>query len=153
MTASFVVGTLFSNPISLSWSVSSISQVNSDKIYWQKNADGTFTQIYSEKKIVGISISTKAVGSNECSDITHLYKHPEGSIKQKSRHLHNDLKEITKNLKRAITEILLLDNLFNYLNISCHSQAQMRNALLWKQHVALAPKQKLIHLLQLRMSL
>lgn len=87
MTASFVVGTLFSNSISLSWSVSSISQVNSDKIYWQKNADGTFTQIYSEKKIVGISISTKAVGSNERSDITHLYKHPEGSIKQKSRHL------------------------------------------------------------------
>ncbi|XP_006790597.1 protein-glutamine gamma-glutamyltransferase K-like [Neolamprologus brichardi] len=59
------------------------AEVNSDKIYWQKNADGTFTQIYSEKKIVGISISTKAVGSNERSDITHLYKHPEGSNEER----------------------------------------------------------------------
>lgn len=53
-------------------------QVNSDKIYWQRKTDGTFSQIYSEKKTVGHSISTKAVGSDERSDITHLYKHPEG---------------------------------------------------------------------------
>lgn len=53
-------------------------QVNSDKIYWQRNTDGTFKQIYSEKKTVGHSISTKAVGSDERTDITHLYKHPEG---------------------------------------------------------------------------
>lgn len=43
------------------------------------NADQTFTQIYSEKKTVGHSISTKAVGSEERHDITALYKHPEGS--------------------------------------------------------------------------
>uniref|UniRef100_A0A669CTK6 Protein-glutamine gamma-glutamyltransferase K n=1 Tax=Oreochromis niloticus TaxID=8128 RepID=A0A669CTK6_ORENI len=59
------------------------AEVNSDKIYWQKNADGTFSQIYSEKKIVGVSISTKAVGSDERSDITHLYKHPEGSDEER----------------------------------------------------------------------
>lgn len=53
-------------------------QVNSDKIYWQRKTDGTFTQIYSEKKTVGRLISTKAVGSDERTDITHLYKHPEG---------------------------------------------------------------------------
>lgn len=52
------------------------------KIYWQKNTDGTFTQIYSEKKTVGHFISTKAVGSDERVDITHLYKHPEGIIRQ-----------------------------------------------------------------------
>lgn len=57
-------------------------QVNSDKIYWQRNIDGTFSQIYSEKKTVGHNISTKAVGSEERSDITHLYKHPEGILKQ-----------------------------------------------------------------------
>lgn len=56
------------------------SQVNSDKIYWQRNIDGTFSQIYSEKKKVGHKISTKAVGSEERSDITHLYKHPEGTV-------------------------------------------------------------------------
>lgn len=56
-------------------------QVNSDKIYWQRNADGTFSQIFSEKNTVGHFISTKAVGSDERNDITHLYKYPEGLIK------------------------------------------------------------------------
>lgn len=56
-------------------------QVNSDKIYWQRNLDGTFSQIHSEKKAVGHFISTKAVGSDERADITHLYKHQEGTGK------------------------------------------------------------------------
>uniref|UniRef100_A0A671UGU3 Protein-glutamine gamma-glutamyltransferase K n=1 Tax=Sparus aurata TaxID=8175 RepID=A0A671UGU3_SPAAU len=55
------------------------AEVNSDKIYWQRNLDGTFSQIYSEKKTVGHLISTKAVGSDERHDITDLYKHPEGT--------------------------------------------------------------------------
>uniref|UniRef100_A0A8C4GPT6 Protein-glutamine gamma-glutamyltransferase K n=1 Tax=Dicentrarchus labrax TaxID=13489 RepID=A0A8C4GPT6_DICLA len=59
------------------------AEVNSDKIYWQRNVDGTFTQIYSEKKTVGHFISTKAVGSDERNDITHLYKHPEGSEEER----------------------------------------------------------------------
>lgn len=54
-------------------------QVNSDKIYWQRNLDGTFKQIYSEKKAVGHCISTKAVGSDKRADITSLYKHEEGT--------------------------------------------------------------------------
>lgn len=57
------------------------SQVNSDKIYWQRNLDATFSQIHSEKKAVGHCISTKAVGSDERADITHLYKHQEGTGK------------------------------------------------------------------------
>uniref|UniRef100_A0A665VH84 Protein-glutamine gamma-glutamyltransferase K n=2 Tax=Echeneis naucrates TaxID=173247 RepID=A0A665VH84_ECHNA len=59
------------------------AEVNSDKIYWMKNADGTFSQIYSEKKVVGHKISTKAVGSDERSDITHLYKHAEGTEEER----------------------------------------------------------------------
>lgn len=59
------------------------AEVNSDKIYWQRNADGTFSQIYSEKKTVGHSISTKAVGTDERNDITHLYKHPEGTEEER----------------------------------------------------------------------
>lgn len=54
-------------------------QVNSDKIYWQRNLDGTFSQIYSEKKAIGHHISTKSVGSEERADITHLYKYQEGT--------------------------------------------------------------------------
>ncbi|XP_008280199.1 protein-glutamine gamma-glutamyltransferase K-like isoform X2 [Stegastes partitus] len=59
------------------------AEVNSDKIYWQKNVDGTFSQIYSEKKIVGHLISTKAVGSDERNDITHLYKHLEDTVEER----------------------------------------------------------------------
>ncbi|KAJ0032221.1 hypothetical protein NQD34_002302 [Periophthalmus magnuspinnatus] len=59
------------------------AEVNSDKIYWQRNVDGTFSQIYSEKKTVGHSISTKAVGSDQRNDITHLYKHPEGTEEER----------------------------------------------------------------------
>ncbi|XP_032388103.1 protein-glutamine gamma-glutamyltransferase K [Etheostoma spectabile] len=59
------------------------AEVNSDKIYWQRKLDGTFRQIQSEKKAVGHCISTKAVGSDERADITHLYKHPEGSDEER----------------------------------------------------------------------
>ncbi|KAM9445693.1 protein-glutamine gamma-glutamyltransferase K-like [Clarias gariepinus] len=59
------------------------AEVNSDKIYWQKNADGTFSQIYCEKHVVGHCISTKAVGSDKREDITHLYKNPEGSEEER----------------------------------------------------------------------
>ncbi|XP_061110395.1 protein-glutamine gamma-glutamyltransferase K-like [Conger conger] len=59
------------------------AEVNSDKIYWQRNLDGTFSQIHSEKKAVGHFISTKAVGSNQRHDITHLYKHSEGSEEER----------------------------------------------------------------------
>ncbi|XP_014047013.1 protein-glutamine gamma-glutamyltransferase K [Salmo salar] len=59
------------------------AEVNSDKIYWQRNLDGIFTQIQCEKKAVGHCISTKAVGSDERDDITHLYKHTEGSEEER----------------------------------------------------------------------
>ncbi|KAL6468100.1 hypothetical protein MHYP_G00237770 [Metynnis hypsauchen] len=59
------------------------AEVNSDKIYWQRNLDGTFSQIHSEKNAVGRCISTKAVGSEQRVDITHLYKHPEGSEEER----------------------------------------------------------------------
>ncbi|XP_064190247.1 protein-glutamine gamma-glutamyltransferase K-like isoform X1 [Anguilla rostrata] len=59
------------------------AEVNSDKIFWQRKADGTFTQIHMEKKVVGHCISTKAVGSNMRQDITHLYKHAEGTDEER----------------------------------------------------------------------
>lgn len=59
------------------------AEVNSDKIYWQRNLDGSFSQIHSEKKAVGHHISTKAVGSDERADITHLYKHLEDSEEER----------------------------------------------------------------------
>ncbi|RVE73967.1 hypothetical protein OJAV_G00036420 [Oryzias javanicus] len=59
------------------------AEVNSDKIYWQRNANGTYRKIYSENSVVGCNISTKAVGSDERNDITHMYKHPEGSEQER----------------------------------------------------------------------
>ncbi|KAA0702823.1 Protein-glutamine gamma-glutamyltransferase K [Triplophysa tibetana] len=59
------------------------AEVNSDKVYWQRNADGTLTQVNVEKQAIGHCISTKAVGSDYREDITHLYKHPEGSEEER----------------------------------------------------------------------
>ncbi|XP_067227240.1 transglutaminase 1 like 4 [Chanodichthys erythropterus] len=59
------------------------AEVNSDRIYWQKKPDGSFSQISVEKNSIGQRISTKAVGSEERMDITHLYKYPEGSEEER----------------------------------------------------------------------
>lgn len=59
-----------------------LSKVNSDKVYWQRTADGTFTPVQVKKKAIGRCISTKAVGSDDREDITHLYKYPEGKKKR-----------------------------------------------------------------------
>ncbi|KAL1249313.1 hypothetical protein QQF64_020318 [Cirrhinus molitorella] len=53
------------------------AEVNSDRIYWQKNSDGSVSQVHVEKNCIGQRISTKAVGSDTRVDITHLYKNPE----------------------------------------------------------------------------
>ncbi|XP_067389262.1 protein-glutamine gamma-glutamyltransferase K [Emydura macquarii macquarii] len=55
------------------------AEVNSDKVYWQRQADGTYKIVYVEEKAIGHLISTKAVGSHERHDVTEIYKHPEGS--------------------------------------------------------------------------
>ncbi len=52
--------------------------MNSDKVYWQRKNNGTFAVIRVDKSAVGHCISTKAVGSDQRVDITHLYKYAEG---------------------------------------------------------------------------
>lgn len=54
--------------------------MNSDKVYWQRQDDGSFKIVYVEEKAIGTLIITKAIGSNMQEDITHVYKHPEGTI-------------------------------------------------------------------------
>uniref|UniRef100_A0A8C0Q184 Protein-glutamine gamma-glutamyltransferase K n=1 Tax=Canis lupus familiaris TaxID=9615 RepID=A0A8C0Q184_CANLF len=56
------------------------AEVNSDKVYWQRQDDGSFKIVYVEEKAIGTLIVTKAVGSNMQDDVTHIYKHPEGTI-------------------------------------------------------------------------
>ncbi|XP_054938096.1 protein-glutamine gamma-glutamyltransferase K isoform X2 [Physeter macrocephalus] len=55
------------------------AEVNSDKIYWQRQGDGSFKIVYVEEKAIGSLVVTKAVGSNMREEVTHTYKHPEGS--------------------------------------------------------------------------
>uniref|UniRef100_A0A8C1QA98 Protein-glutamine gamma-glutamyltransferase K n=1 Tax=Cyprinus carpio TaxID=7962 RepID=A0A8C1QA98_CYPCA len=54
------------------------AEVNSDKVYWQRKNNGTFAVIRVDKSAVGHCISTKAVGTDQRVDITHLYKYAEG---------------------------------------------------------------------------
>ena len=56
------------------------SEVNGPVMNWTVNGDGsqTLDHVISDK--VGWKISTKAIGSSEKEDITHLYKHNEGKF-------------------------------------------------------------------------
>lgn len=66
-------------PRGCSYSPTLSQQVNSDKVYWQRQDDGSFKIVYVEEKAIGTLIITKAIGSNMREDITHIYKHPEGT--------------------------------------------------------------------------
>ncbi|XP_048867104.1 protein-glutamine gamma-glutamyltransferase K-like isoform X2 [Brienomyrus brachyistius] len=59
------------------------AEVNSDKVYWQRSANGTFNVVHIEENVIGRCILTKAVGSDESNDITLLYKFPQGSDEQR----------------------------------------------------------------------
>ncbi|KAK7889581.1 hypothetical protein WMY93_025141 [Mugilogobius chulae] len=52
-------------------------------VFAEKNEDGTFSQFAIEKNVTGHFISTKAVGSDERHDITHMYKHAEGTDEER----------------------------------------------------------------------
>ncbi|KAI2649459.1 Protein-glutamine gamma-glutamyltransferase K [Labeo rohita] len=60
------------------------AEVNSDKIYWQRKSDGSFSQVGMEKNTIGLNISTKAVGSESRVDITDNYKFREGSAEERA---------------------------------------------------------------------
>ncbi|XP_078688322.1 protein-glutamine gamma-glutamyltransferase K-like isoform X1 [Branchiostoma floridae x Branchiostoma belcheri] len=56
------------------------AEVNADRIYWRVTEDSdNWDQLRVESHSVGCHISTKRVGRDEREDITHLYKHAEGS--------------------------------------------------------------------------
>nr|XP_055043405.1 protein-glutamine gamma-glutamyltransferase K-like [Misgurnus anguillicaudatus] len=59
------------------------AEVNSDIVFWQRTACGTFAVVHVDKNAVGHCISTKAVGTDKRVDITHHYKHPEGSEEER----------------------------------------------------------------------
>ncbi|NWH82050.1 TGM2 glutamyltransferase, partial [Piaya cayana] len=82
------------------------AEVNADVVYWVVRPDG------SEKKsihssVVGKKISTKSVGRDSREDITHTYKYPEGSDKErevfeKAEHEKSSLREEDEGLHLKI---------------------------------------------------
>lgn len=67
------------------------AEVNADRIFWLvKDVDGNekCIKLREETKVIGKSISTKAVGKNGREDITHQYKFPEGELISHRIELH-----------------------------------------------------------------
>ncbi|NXC78828.1 TGM1 glutamyltransferase, partial [Anhinga anhinga] len=53
------------------------SEVNSDKVYWQRQPNGAFEVVHVEEGAIGRRISTLGVPPGARTDITYQYKHPE----------------------------------------------------------------------------
>ncbi|XP_028591568.2 protein 4.2-like isoform X1 [Podarcis muralis] len=51
---------------------------------WVRQDNGDFQRAFSSTKFVGNNLSTKAVGSDRCEDLTQHYKHPEGSAAERA---------------------------------------------------------------------
>ncbi|XP_014666133.1 PREDICTED: coagulation factor XIII A chain-like [Priapulus caudatus] len=64
------------------------AEVNGDKVYWVVHKDGTMTADGMSKHCIGQNISTKAVGSDERLDLTHNYKHTEGTEEERLSVFH-----------------------------------------------------------------
>ncbi|XP_038659001.1 protein-glutamine gamma-glutamyltransferase 2-like [Scyliorhinus canicula] len=59
------------------------AEVNADYFSWLLYKDGTKKQIGVNHRLIGLKISTKAVGSDEREDITLNYKYAEGSKEER----------------------------------------------------------------------
>ncbi|XP_064359405.1 protein-glutamine gamma-glutamyltransferase K [Dromaius novaehollandiae] len=59
------------------------AEVNSDKVYWQRQPGGGFAVVHVEEGAIGRRISTLGAGSAARLDVTSQYKHPEGSEEER----------------------------------------------------------------------
>ncbi|XP_078092227.1 protein-glutamine gamma-glutamyltransferase 2-like [Mustelus asterias] len=60
------------------------AEVNADQVSWVLGRDGTKEKMRIETQHVGQNISTKSCGRDGRDDITHNYKYPEGSAKERA---------------------------------------------------------------------
>ncbi|NXN71064.1 TGM2 glutamyltransferase, partial [Himantopus himantopus] len=82
------------------------AEVNADVVYWVVQHDGTQKKS-THSSVVGKNISTKSVGRDSREDITHTYKYPEGSEKErevfaKAEHEKSSLREEDEGLHLKI---------------------------------------------------
>ncbi|XP_035757206.1 protein-glutamine gamma-glutamyltransferase 2, partial [Egretta garzetta] len=82
------------------------AEVNADVVYWVVQRDGSQKKS-THSSVVGKNISTKSVGRDSREDITHTYKYPEGSEKErevfvKAEHEKKSLREADEGLHLKI---------------------------------------------------
>ncbi|NXE83137.1 TGM2 glutamyltransferase, partial [Cochlearius cochlearius] len=82
------------------------AEVNADVVYWVVQRDGSQKKS-THSSVVGKNISTKSVGRDSREDITHTYKYPEGSEKErevfgKAEHEKSSLGEADEGLRLKI---------------------------------------------------
>ncbi|NXK11672.1 TGM2 glutamyltransferase, partial [Herpetotheres cachinnans] len=82
------------------------AEVNADMVYWVVKHDGSQKKS-TQSSLVGKNISTKSVGRDSREDITHNYKYPEGSEKErevfaKAEHVRTSLREDDEGLHLKI---------------------------------------------------
>ncbi|XP_042656729.1 protein-glutamine gamma-glutamyltransferase 2 [Tyto alba] len=82
------------------------AEVNADVVYWVVRPDGSQKKS-THSSVVGKNISTKSVGRDSREDITHTYKYPEGSEKErevfaKAEHEKHSLREEDEGLHLKI---------------------------------------------------
>ncbi|XP_016042991.1 protein-glutamine gamma-glutamyltransferase 2 [Erinaceus europaeus] len=79
------------------------AEVNADVVDWIRQDDGSLHKSINRYLVVGLNISTKAVGSDNREDITHNYKYPEGSEEERAAFERaNHLNKLTEKEKTEL---------------------------------------------------
>lgn len=73
-------------------------EVNADHVYHMKMLDGSFKEVFRDTGLVGRDISTKSVGRVDRSDVTGLYKYPEGRREEREGYKKAHNKSIAQEL-------------------------------------------------------
>ncbi|XP_072487656.1 protein-glutamine gamma-glutamyltransferase 2 isoform X2 [Notamacropus eugenii] len=74
------------------------AEINADVVEWMRKKDGTTLKLHTKTTLVGLMISTKAIGKDEREDITYQYKYPEGSKEERDTfNRANHLNKLTAN--------------------------------------------------------
>ncbi|KAM9063481.1 protein-glutamine gamma-glutamyltransferase 2 [Sarcophilus harrisii] len=81
------------------------AEINADVVNWIKESDGDFKKLYTKTMIVGVMISTKAIGKDEREDVTHHYKYPEGSEEERETYKRaNHLNKLSLTNEHSLVE-------------------------------------------------
>ncbi|XP_062444842.1 protein 4.2-like isoform X2 [Rhea pennata] len=115
--------------------------INAKRQVWIHKASNILKPALGCTKYTGNNISTKSVGSERCEDITHNYKHPEGSLQEKEA-LEKAYKKIQKTEKTCSNSKTEFSSIPTALEepVNLFIDLQSENSLLLGQDVPLSIK-------------